>query len=134
MRDALNRCDPPSIPYVGMYLADLNTIEEGTPNYSPDGLLNFSKMRMIAHVIREIQHLQHGSYKIDVSHRVLNYLLDETRHLTENEMETLSHAIEPRQSSGKSGKNGVQLLSGSASTTGNQSANGAAPNSQASGK
>lgn len=48
MRDAINRCDPPSIPYVGMYLTDLSFIEEGTPNYSPDGLLNFSKMRMVS--------------------------------------------------------------------------------------
>lgn len=48
MRDAINRCDPPSIPYVGMYLTDLSFIEEGTPNYSSDGLLNFSKMRMVS--------------------------------------------------------------------------------------
>lgn len=48
MRDAINRCDPPSIPYVGMYLTDLSFIEEGTPNYSPEGLLNFSKMRMVS--------------------------------------------------------------------------------------
>lgn len=48
MREAINRCDPPSIPYVGMYLTDLSFIEEGTPNVSPDGLLNFSKMRMVS--------------------------------------------------------------------------------------
>lgn len=48
MRDAISRCDPPSIPYVGMYLTDLSFIEEGTPNYSPEGLLNFSKMRMVS--------------------------------------------------------------------------------------
>lgn len=47
MREALHRCDPPLIPYLGMYLADLSFIEEGTPNFTDDGLLNFSKMRMV---------------------------------------------------------------------------------------
>ena len=48
MREALHRCDPPCIPYLGMYLADLTFIEEGTPNYTEEGqLLNFSKMRMV---------------------------------------------------------------------------------------
>lgn len=48
MREALHRCDPPCIPYLGMYLTDLSFIEEGTPDFTPDGLLNFSKMRMVS--------------------------------------------------------------------------------------
>lgn len=47
LRDALHRCDPPCIPYLGLYLTDLSFIEEGTPTFTPDGLLNFSKMRMV---------------------------------------------------------------------------------------
>lgn len=48
MREALHRCDPPCIPYLGMYLTDLSFIEEGTPDFTPDRLLNFSKMRMVS--------------------------------------------------------------------------------------
>lgn len=48
MREALHRSDPPCIPYLGMYLTDLSFIEEGTPDFTTDGLLNFSKMRMVS--------------------------------------------------------------------------------------
>lgn len=54
LRDALRRCDPPCIPYLGVYLTDLSFIEEGTPNFTEDGLLNFSKMRMVNYKIENI--------------------------------------------------------------------------------
>ena len=50
LRDSLHRTDPPCIPYLGMYLSDLTFIEEGTPNFTDNGLLNFAKMRMVMFV------------------------------------------------------------------------------------
>ncbi|XP_014212900.1 ras-specific guanine nucleotide-releasing factor 2-like isoform X2 [Copidosoma floridanum] len=96
LRDALHRCDPPCIPYLGIYLTDLSFIEEGTPNFTDDGLLNFSKMRMIAHVIREIRHFQQTPYKIEISKKVVHYLLDPSLLLEEDELYRLSLEIEPK--------------------------------------
>ena len=50
MREAVHRCDPPCIPYLGMYLSDLTFIEEGTPNTTEENLINYSKMRMVCFV------------------------------------------------------------------------------------
>ncbi|CAO1416546.1 unnamed protein product [Diamesa tonsa] len=98
MREALHRSDPPCIPYLGMYLTDLSFIEEGTPDFTTDGLLNFSKMRMIAHVIREIRHFQQTPYKIDHIPKVTSYLLDTSLLLDDDEMYFRSLKIEPRTS------------------------------------
>ncbi|CAH2049611.1 unnamed protein product, partial [Iphiclides podalirius] len=80
LRDALHRCDPPCIPYLGMYLSDLSFIEEGTSNYTPDGLLNFSKMRMVC-----------------------DFLLDRSLIIPEERQYTLSLELEPRPSRGSAG-------------------------------
>ncbi|KAL6436743.1 hypothetical protein ACFW04_004875 [Cataglyphis niger] len=98
LRDALHRCDPPCIPYLGIYLTDLSFIEEGTPNITDDGLLNFSKMRMISHVIREIRHFQQTPYKIELITKVTNYLLDTSLLLNEKDLYRMSLEIEPRTS------------------------------------
>ncbi|XP_062596870.1 ras-specific guanine nucleotide-releasing factor 1-like [Saccostrea cucullata] len=98
MRDALHRCDPPCIPYLGMYLTDLSIIEEGIPGNTDEGLVNFSKMRTIAHVIREIRLFQQTPYKIEHIPRVTNYLLDTNRLLDDDQTYRASLEIEPKQS------------------------------------
>ncbi|XP_016120465.1 ras-specific guanine nucleotide-releasing factor 2-like [Sinocyclocheilus grahami] len=65
LRETLKNCNPPCVPYLGMYLTDLAFIEEGTPNFTEEGLVNFSKMRMISHIIREIRQFQQTPYRIE---------------------------------------------------------------------
>ncbi|VDM31598.1 unnamed protein product [Hydatigera taeniaeformis] len=73
MREQLHQCDPPCIPYLGMYLTDLSFIEEGALDITEHGLINFCKMRM-----------------------VVDYLLDPTRLLSDDQTYEASLSIEPR--------------------------------------
>jgi hypothetical protein len=52
----------------------------------------------IAHVIREIRMLQQTPYKIDMSAKVVNYLLDTTQHKGDDELYQISLFLEPRLS------------------------------------
>ncbi|XP_072923404.1 ras-specific guanine nucleotide-releasing factor 2 isoform X2 [Hemitrygon akajei] len=96
LRETLKNCNPPCVPYLGMYLTDLAFIEEGTPNFTDEGLVNFSKMRMISHIIREIRQFQQTPYRIDHQPKVLQYLLDKTIIMDEDTLYELSLKIEPR--------------------------------------
>nr|XP_056721979.1 ras-specific guanine nucleotide-releasing factor 1 [Euleptes europaea] len=96
LREALKNCDPPCVPYLGMYLTDLAFIEEGTPNYTEDGLVNFSKMRMISHIIREIRQFQQTAYKIEHQPKVTQYLLDQSFVMDEEALYEASLQIEPK--------------------------------------
>ncbi|XP_068391696.1 ras-specific guanine nucleotide-releasing factor 2 isoform X5 [Eschrichtius robustus] len=96
LRETLKNCNPPAVPYLGMYLTDLAFIEEGTPNFTEEGLVNFSKMRMISHIIREIRQFQQTSYRIDHQPKVTQYLLDKALIIDEDTLYELSLKIEPR--------------------------------------
>ncbi|XP_062240973.1 ras-specific guanine nucleotide-releasing factor 2 isoform X1 [Platichthys flesus] len=96
LRETLKNCNPPCVPYLGMYLTDLAFIEEGTPNFTEEGLVNFSKMRMISHIIREIRQFQQTPYRIELQAKVTQYLLDKTLIMDEDTLYDLSLKIEPR--------------------------------------
>ncbi|XP_069792537.1 ras-specific guanine nucleotide-releasing factor 2 isoform X1 [Narcine bancroftii] len=96
LRETLKNCNPPCVPYLGMYLTDLAFIEEGTPNFTDEGLVNFSKMRMISHIIREVRQFQQTPYRIDHQPKVIQYLLDKTIIMDEDTLYELSLKIEPR--------------------------------------
>uniref|UniRef100_A0AAY4BYX0 Ras protein-specific guanine nucleotide-releasing factor 2a n=1 Tax=Denticeps clupeoides TaxID=299321 RepID=A0AAY4BYX0_9TELE len=96
LRETLKNCNPPCVPYLGMYLTDLAFIEEGTPNFTEEGLVNFSKMRMISHIIREIRQFQQTPYRIEHQPKVTQYLMDKTLIMDEDTLYDLSLKIEPR--------------------------------------
>ncbi|XP_071754384.2 ras-specific guanine nucleotide-releasing factor 2 isoform X5 [Centroberyx gerrardi] len=96
LRETLKNCNPPCVPYLGMYLTDLAFIEEGTPNFTEEGLVNFSKMRMISHIIREIRQFQQAPYRIEHQPKVTQFLMDKTLVMDEDTLYELSLKIEPR--------------------------------------
>ncbi|XP_030624168.1 ras-specific guanine nucleotide-releasing factor 2 [Chanos chanos] len=96
LRETLKNCNPPCVPYLGMYLTDLAFIEEGTPNFTEEGLVNFSKMRMISHIIREIRQFQQTPYRIEHQPKVTQFLLDKSLIMDEDTLYELSLKIEPR--------------------------------------
>lgn len=49
-------------------------------------------------MIREIRHFQQTPYKIEHNPKVTNYLLDTSRHLSDDELYQLSLCLEPRLS------------------------------------
>jgi hypothetical protein len=54
LREELKRTSNPCIPYLGLYMSDLTFLDNGNPNYHGDGLINFSKCRLIYHQIRDL--------------------------------------------------------------------------------
>ncbi|CAL8278331.1 unnamed protein product [Merluccius merluccius] len=100
LRETLKNCNPPCVPYLGMYLTDLAFIEEGTPNFTEEGLVNFSKMRMISHIIREIRQFQQAPYRIEHQPKVTQFLLDKSLVMDEDTLYELSLKMEPRVAPG----------------------------------
>jgi len=58
LRKSLKQSTPPRVPYIGVYLTDLTFIEDGNSNYLESGLINFSKRRRLARVLKDIQQHQ----------------------------------------------------------------------------
>ncbi|PKY00704.1 ras GEF [Aspergillus campestris IBT 28561] len=57
-RESLRTSPPPCIPFIGIFLTDLVFLEDGIPNQTPSGVINFGKRAKVAEVLREIQHHQ----------------------------------------------------------------------------
>jgi son of sevenless-like protein len=77
----------PCMPYIGMHLTDVLFIEDGNKDKTKDGLINFTKRRLLGGVIRDIQVYQQMPYDLQeqpmlrtrlqtLKFRDLDYLLD----------------------------------------------------------
>jgi hypothetical protein len=42
-RVAFEASKPPTIPYIGLFLTDLTFLDDGNPDFTEDGLINFQK-------------------------------------------------------------------------------------------
>lgn len=106
IRQCIKSQKPPLVPYVGIYLTDLTFIEEGSPKYIERNnlkLINFSKCRLFALVIRDIQTYQQTRYALEVYPELRELLLN-LEVMPEEEMYKMSLIREERTSKKKANK------------------------------
>jgi len=95
LRKALREVDPPCLPYLGMYLTDINFIEDGNKNTFPGTkLINISKRRMIAETLKDIRQYQQKSYNFAEVPEIKAKLFDE-QVLEDKDLYLLSNWVQP---------------------------------------
>ena len=96
-RATLNSCQPPCVPFLGLYLTSLVLIETGNKDFLSDsGLINFEKRHKIAKVIEEMTSYQRTPYSFAKVDFIQNYLLNQ-KVLGEEEIYQRSLDLEPRE-------------------------------------
>jgi len=104
-RKTLKICNPPCIPYIGIYLTDLTFIEDGNPNYlevedNTPNVINFEKMRKVASVIQDIMLYQQKPYnyeKVDLLQQYIEKINDGSLCKSEKENYERSITVETKE-------------------------------------
>eukprot|EP01103_Thecamoeba_quadrilineata_P003596 TRINITY_DN13356_c0_g1_i1.p1 TRINITY_DN13356_c0_g1~~TRINITY_DN13356_c0_g1_i1.p1 ORF type:complete len:791 (-),score=164.51 TRINITY_DN13356_c0_g1_i1:68-2440(-) len=95
-REVLKQCNPPALPYLGMYLTDLTFLEDGSPDRLDNtDLINFVKKTKLSLIIRNIQQYQQMSYNMEVISTIRELLVD-MQWMDENKLWSMSLKCEPR--------------------------------------
>jgi hypothetical protein len=105
-RPLIDREDPPCIPYVGLFLADLTFLSDGMPTKHDDGRINWKKMSRISTVLSKLERLQQVKYDYPIHPDVLKFLSEEIYAMDEKELFARSRAAEPG-SSGRARSNSI---------------------------
>jgi son of sevenless-like protein len=107
-KEKLHSINPPCVPFAGIYLTDILYIEDGNKDWlsvegaAEDTIINFSKRRMVAQIIGEIQQYQNQPYCLEVQPDIKAFLLnrDPLQGQSDREFEAYlydkSKEIEPR--------------------------------------
>ncbi|KAJ6231325.1 ras guanine nucleotide exchange factor a [Anaeramoeba flamelloides] len=95
-RDHLDKTEPPVVPYLGVFLTDITFISSGSPN-KIDGLINFSKRKLLYNVVSKIQEYQRVPYKFQYVHQIQVLLRKPLKGQSEKELYQISLKREPRK-------------------------------------
>ena len=99
LRRRIALSEGPCIPYIGVYLADLTSIEEGNPLYLSDSSINLQKIVSIARRIEEFLAYQNRPYRLQRLAPLIELLTDFSRNLSPDESHARSLMIEVSSSS-----------------------------------
>eukprot|EP01127_Copromyxa_protea_P023863 TRINITY_DN9150_c0_g1_i1.p1 TRINITY_DN9150_c0_g1~~TRINITY_DN9150_c0_g1_i1.p1 ORF type:complete len:1039 (-),score=209.18 TRINITY_DN9150_c0_g1_i1:65-3181(-) len=96
LRKAIRSVNPPTIPYLGMYLTDLTFIEEGNKDYVTEhSLPNFHKRMLTAQTIANVQTYQDVKYQFVEVPEILSKCFGEAI-FTDDQLYEISEYLEPR--------------------------------------
>jgi len=73
-RQTLATISPPCVPYLGVFLRALSFIQEGSPDFLLDDVVNFRKFQKAAQVINKIQRWQLEPHNLHPVPLVLTFL------------------------------------------------------------
>jgi hypothetical protein len=99
-RRTLKQCEPPVIPFLGVYLTDLTFIELGNPNFLPEsGFINLGKHSKTARIIREMHSYQRESFKFAPVPELKKFFraLNKRKWRDEKQLYQQSFAVEPKE-------------------------------------
>ncbi|KAJ2548940.1 hypothetical protein EV175_004636, partial [Coemansia sp. RSA 1933] len=108
-RDSLHSCNPPAIPFVGVYLQDLTFIEDGNDDMIPSSnvrMINFAKRQRTAGTVRDLQQFQNVPYNLTPVAEIQDWLLKRLEELCPNgqsserlveEFWKMSTTLEPKE-------------------------------------
>ncbi|EGC36093.1 hypothetical protein DICPUDRAFT_32378 [Dictyostelium purpureum] len=94
-RQALKTKETPSLPYLGLFLQDINFIEDGNSNYLDNDYVNFKKMNLLTSVFSEVQFYQKYPYYSFSTHKnIQTYLEKDIVILPDKELYAFSKFVE----------------------------------------
>eukprot|EP00301_Raphidiophrys_heterophryoidea_P001120 c10558_g1_i1.p1 GENE.c10558_g1_i1~~c10558_g1_i1.p1 ORF type:complete len:1114 (-),score=363.35 c10558_g1_i1:345-3686(-) len=96
-REIIGEADAPCIPFLGVCLTDLTFVGDGNPNMV-DGKHNFSKRKVAYGIISQFTKFQSSSFQFQPVIQIQNMLLNTTALKKEDELYSMSLALEPRGS------------------------------------
>lgn len=95
LRSRIHACDPPLVPFPGVYQGDLVFLDTGSRTRIDGGLINFQKCQKFMSYISELQTYQQSFYHLEPVHEIMD-LIKTYKTITDEEAYNNSLLCEPR--------------------------------------
>ena len=98
-RELIQKCSPPCIPFIGVYLQDMVFIDDGNLDFleGPHShMINWEKCVKFANCINEVRKFQKIPYEFSPVPELLDYIQN-MKLLSEDHLWQLSLVVEPRE-------------------------------------